>query len=74
MKHSALRHSSEQLWTRRGSHFTGLAAAFAVALMTLMVLLLGGCGGGSGSGDTVPAVIEASSDALATQAGGTRWR
>lgn len=74
MKHSALRHSCEQLWTRRGSHFTDLAAAFAVALMTAMLLLLGGCGGGSRRGDTVPTAIEASSDALATQISATRWR
>lgn len=65
MKHSTLRHSSERLWTRRGSHFTGLATALAVALMTAMVLLLGGCGGGSGSGDSIPAVVEASIDTLA---------
>lgn len=71
MKHSALKHSSDELWTRRGSHFTGLATAFAVALMMAMVFLLGGCGGGgSGSGDSVPTVVEASIDTLAAQVGG----
>jgi hypothetical protein len=59
-------HSSRELGSWLHARAAFLAAASAVALV------LGGCGGGGGSSDdaSIPTVIEANIDTLATQIGG----